>query len=42
MIIAKERRLEKNCTSQNNDGLHQCVVGGEGGVSKRTRLFTHF
>ena len=31
MIIAKERRLEKNCISQNNGGLQQCAGGG--GVS---------
>lgn len=33
MIIAKKRKLEKNCISQNNDALHQCVCwkGGRGG-----------
>jgi hypothetical protein len=29
MITANERRLEKNCISQNNGGLHQCVCWGE-------------
>jgi hypothetical protein len=29
MIIAKERRLEKNCISQNNGGMHQCVRWGK-------------